>query len=580
MSSDPNLEKAIRDATNSCTTNQSMIDFTSQHLQELRTQCASTDKITQKEIKDAESKIIRMVGTQLVAKEKLKLLNVSSDTLKEYPKLELWLKIVGIPNYAIKSILEEGLSFTDLMNRDENKLTELLNKFDCSEPEIKTLITAFKNLHSFTELLSMGKPTTDMEWHFTDLTFLQASFGTSSTCSAMNSPATGNSPKHQQRTTSSTASDSYHSRNEQNLHMGARKKPPPLPDMHPPRSTPSSPIPSPQNYNASPPSHRSKSVSSPAVKYPITPPPLKSHYLYPETSLFNNPLSKSKSHESQLANRVVDIDPVKNKKNKPHNIKLSGSHEALFRRRLSTDGSEAGSYLHSGHTSPVNSSPIRSPPYKHDPSTVISEDHNKYSNTLVVPKSPKTPAKIYHQITHRFANTFKITTCDYCHKQMILGYKCKSCKKKFHKDCAQRAPATCGLSDAAVDALLEWQDSPMSHRHLYKPGLYANHLTDYDTLKPVASMPSIPGAPLPDSGSNTSSCNSSSPSSPANHQTSSDTITSPSPGPSSYNPVQFNFPDVSATLPADYGLTVGNDSPERDVVSSNTSNDSDKTLID
>lgn len=29
-------------------------------------------------------------------------------------------------------------------------------------------------------------------------------------------------------------------------------------------------------------------------------------------------------------------------------------------------------------------------------------------------------------------------------------------RKKFHKDCAQRAPPTCGLSDAAVDALIDW----------------------------------------------------------------------------------------------------------------------------
>lgn len=54
MSSDDDLEEVIRQATRTCTTNQCMIDLTSEHLDELRTQCASTDKITQKEIKDAE----------------------------------------------------------------------------------------------------------------------------------------------------------------------------------------------------------------------------------------------------------------------------------------------------------------------------------------------------------------------------------------------------------------------------------------------------------------------------------------------------------------------------------------------
>ena len=54
MSSEMEIEEAIRDATKTCTTNQSMIVYTSKYLDELRTQDASTDKITQIEIKDAE----------------------------------------------------------------------------------------------------------------------------------------------------------------------------------------------------------------------------------------------------------------------------------------------------------------------------------------------------------------------------------------------------------------------------------------------------------------------------------------------------------------------------------------------
>ncbi|XP_059146950.1 kinase suppressor of Ras 2-like isoform X2 [Physella acuta] len=576
--------EAIQDALKTCATNQSMIDFTSVHLQELRTQCASTDKIVQNEIKDAESKIIRMVGTQILAKRKLNL-DVIPESLRDYPKLELWLKIVGIPNDAIKAILNEGHSFSNLMEMDNETLTALLKKYDCSELEIKTLLTAFTNLLSCTEKQIVGQSITDHDWHFTDLAWLQAAAAASR--STTNSPAAGNSPKHQQRSApsySAISNELLTMKNEAFIQRGGKGRPPPLhpniSDIHPPRSTPSSPIPSP--HNGSPPPHRSKSVSSPAVKYPITPPPMKNYMLFPDSAS----ITKSKSHESQLANKVVDIDPIKgNKKNKPSsiNIKLGGSHEVLFsRRRLSTDGSEAGSRGPSGHTSPVCSSPIRSPPYKHDLSAVLLDEHNKYPNMLTVPKSPKTPKKIiHHQIYHRFANTFKITTCDYCHKQMILGYKCKDCKKKFHKDCAQRAPPTCGLSDATVDALLEWQESPMSQRRYQNSSVfYPGHANDYEGLKPVLSMPSFPGGP--DSGSNTSSCNSSSPSSPACHQTSSDTITSPSPAPSPYNHRKFKFPDVdiASTLPADYKSTEGRDSPDNDVVSTNTSNDSDKTLID
>ncbi|GFN99523.1 kinase suppressor of ras, partial [Plakobranchus ocellatus] len=650
MSSTLNEEQAVLDATRTCTNNQSMIDLTSKHLEELRTQCASTDKITQQEIKEAETKLIHLVGNQLVAKEKLNC-DPIPEVLREYPKLELWLRIVGIPENAIKEILDKGMTFSDLLHMEKEELANLLVSLDCSDLQIKTLLTAFNNLRTCTEKLLQGQPASGHDWHFTDLACLQAAAvaATAAARSATNSPAVGSSPKHQQqlqpnhlqqlqqqRTGSSssslasisstalptsggildsltqsehgTASDHYQQHGGHHYQYPYSQQ-----QQAPPRSQPSSPLPSPRAYNGSPSSHRSKSVSSPAVKYPITPPPSKNYTLFPDS----NSITKSKSHESQLANKVVDIDRVKgNKKNKPQsiNIKLSTSHEALYRRRLSTEGSEAGSRGPSGHSSPVISSPIRSPPYKHDPNAVlIADEHSKYSsNTLTVPRSPKTPMKIIHQTYHRFANTFKITTCDYCHKQMILGYKCKDCKltpsmfvlapcdlcmtfairgkackvckKKFHKDCAQRAPPTCGLSDATLNTLRDWQDSPNSQRRVTKANILSpTALEDMQSLKPVKSMPNFPGGALPDSGSNTSSCNSSSPSSPAYQQTSSDTITSPSPAPSPFTHTQFNFPDVVSTLPIDF-MSIGDhrqtDSPDTDVVSTNTSNGSDKTLID
>ena len=54
-------------------------------------------------------------------------------------------------------------------------------------------------------------------------------------------------------------------------------------------------------------------------------------------------------------------------KKKPGNLKLSGSSEAIYKRRKSTESSEAGgsSRAPSGQTSPLVQSPKRSPPYKH-----------------------------------------------------------------------------------------------------------------------------------------------------------------------------------------------------------------------
>ena len=54
-------------------------------------------------------------------------------------------------------------------------------------------------------------------------------------------------------------------------------------------------------------------------------------------------------------------------KKKPGNLKLSGSSEAIYKRRKSTESSEAGgsSCGPSGQTFPLVQSPKRSPPYKH-----------------------------------------------------------------------------------------------------------------------------------------------------------------------------------------------------------------------
>ena len=46
-----------KQAIRTCTTNQCMIDFTAKHLNGLRIECATTEEITQKEIREAEVNI-------------------------------------------------------------------------------------------------------------------------------------------------------------------------------------------------------------------------------------------------------------------------------------------------------------------------------------------------------------------------------------------------------------------------------------------------------------------------------------------------------------------------------------------
>lgn len=182
----------------------------------------------------------------------------------------------------------------------------------------------------------LGENVTQCDWHFTDLA--GASRSTSSSPSGGGSAAASAStdghasPKYQQHysvsslpsnftaaedTVSSNSvatfsisgsSNSFdHANSSVDLHSKHREL------QSAPHSTPSSPVLSPHllsnNQRSTPPStpnaSRVKTVS--VTKYPSTPPPKKKMLLFPDAQ----PITKSKSHESQLANRVVDIDPVK-----------------------------------------------------------------------------------------------------------------------------------------------------------------------------------------------------------------------------------------------------------------------------
>lgn len=154
-----------------------------------------------------------------------------------------------------------------------------------------------------------------------------------------------------------------------------------------------------------------------------------------------------------------------------------------------------------------------------------------------------------HMIQHRFTKKFKMTssTCDLCNKQMFFGFKCTECKYRCHKDCKPNVPPSCGLPQEFVDEFKKkLNDGGMVPNNASSPILLGRNLmpTAVRREKPrIHQAQNIQSYHGPDSSSAGSSCNSSSPSSPALFTSS---IPPQTPAATS-NRSQFNFPEVSST---------------------------------
>lgn len=142
-------------------------------------------------------------------------------------------------------------------------------------------------------------------------------------------------------------------------------------------------------------------------------------------------------------------------------------------------------------------------------------------------------------IQHRFNSKFNMKgkICDLCNKQVFYGLKCTECKYRCHKDCKPNVPPSCGLPQEFVDEF----------KKKLNDGIISNASPSLcRTLKPINRRDKGKIQPYaiqsyhgPDSSSAGSSCNSSTPSSPA-------LLASlpPQTPVTISNKSQFNFPEV------------------------------------
>lgn len=514
---------------------QSLIDNYELTLRGLR--ASPNDEFTHKEIKRTESKLVHYFSKQIVIKSKLSRDDLY-DKLSDYPKTQQWLSIVGLPKDTIKNLLEkeEDMDLYHLLEMSEIDVKDLLLKYDATIEDARGLNLALRNLKiSIDKQLKNGENNiagdSDVELHWT---------------SAMSQSPYSEYHRRSPRPSTSSISSSENS-------MPAQT-----------HSTPPSPVAQSHNERlisvGKTPPQTPPTVRTPKTKYPITPPPKKKNLLFPDSA----PISRSRSQESNLAHKVQEIDPVKTGKKKQSDKKetglLGGSYDFLPMRRLSSDH-EGSSRGPSGPASPIITSPVHSPPFL----------QGTGEGTIIVPGG-----KMKHQINHKYMSKIMIgSACDICKKNLFRAKVCKYCRFKCHRDCVNKAAPSCGLPEEIVDVFVKQVFEGSSNpRRTTTPNIMFQ-----TTPELRRSAQSVPAFQVPDSSS-ASSSNSSTHSSPA------PVGTSLSPYASPHLPAHsFQFPDTcigesSTDVTQTEPVVSGAWDRDVDVVSTNTSNDSDKTIVD
>ncbi|XP_035535644.1 kinase suppressor of Ras 1-like [Morone saxatilis] len=248
-------------------------------------------------------------------------------------------------------------------------------------------------------------------------------------------------------------------------------------------------------------------------------------------------MTRSKSHESQLANRIEE--PVSNKACK--------KNRALAAIHINGGGNPPeDSALRSPLLSARTPGPVpASAPYMMPANPTLLDDVTMHRS------SPQTLRRdIGLAVTHRFSTKSWLSqTCQVCHKSMMFGVKCKHCKLKCHNKCTKDAPS-CRISFLTLPRMRRAESVPSDINN--RIDHTAEIPLQFGTLpKAITKREPPPSLNQMDSSSNPSSATSSTPSSPAHFQQSNPPSVSatppPNPSPQGSRDNRFHFPDVSAS---------------------------------
>ncbi|XP_059721653.1 kinase suppressor of Ras 1 isoform X2 [Haemorhous mexicanus] len=278
---------AVRSTLQQCGLLQDLIDISLSNLRGLRTKCAASNDLTQQEIRTLEVKLIDYIHRQRQCKLSVPLSDRTAE-LNSYPRFNDWLDIVNVRKEVVQRIPEE-LTLDALLEMNESKVKETMKRCGARDEECSRLNGALSCLRKVTE--SGGELRDDVP--------LALPERRDSSCSQPDpawSPCGPAKGSQQQPRSAPTAAPCEPCPWAESLleplvlpAAGGRPRTPHSITVTPPAT------PQPRRR------HR--------LKPPRTPPPpcRKVFQLLPNFPT----LTRSKSHESQLGNRIDEVPPIK-----------------------------------------------------------------------------------------------------------------------------------------------------------------------------------------------------------------------------------------------------------------------------
>lgn len=537
---------------------QSMIDISADRLEGLRTTCNTHTELTQQEIRTLETKLVKMFSELLLTKAKLPERLPSRGLPATGNDLRQWLRVVGLSTASLNTVIHKVSSLESLLEKNDDELRDtLVNNINARDEELRRLARAVNNLRRCRNQLQMGelKEPSNLFWDSWDRHSIHHR---ASPRISRSQPRNAAKPTH-----IANCSNEFVDIPVELVSPSAASciaAPEILLKSHnvlsPEDGSTCTLTPSP-----SPPTSPTELTLNKQSKkgFPTTPPPRKKHQTQIRPA---QQLNSSALQISQNNNSITAVIPITVNTNSEQVVSLikSKSHESQFLSNQPLQSTETVNLIQQNMVNSNNiTSSLQSQPTPNNGSIAVSMVRSRlyteptpdqqisvessdstissFQNSSMPPKSPCTPIitrGMGHMIQHRFTKKFKVTTstCDLCNKQMFFGFKCTECKYRCHKDCKSNVPPSCGLPPEFVEEFKKTlrSDTLMPNVSPNLPrGVYARD-------RNRVPMHGIHGGP--DSSSAGSSCNSSSPSSPA-------LLSLPPQTPATSKHSQFNFPEIS-----------------------------------